>query len=71
MGEYHKYKKYRDEDWAIKVKEHNFFLLFTDAFKTNTILIESQKDKADCKHMECKYGECIHWMEATLHMEMN
>ena len=66
VGEYHKDKKYRDEDWASKVKEHNFFLPFTDAFGTNTIWVESEEDKADYAPMVCKYGECIQWDGSNL-----
>lgn len=66
VGEYHKDKKYRDEDWALKVKEYNFFLPFTDAFATNTIWVESEEDKGDFAPMECKYGECIQWDGSNL-----
>jgi hypothetical protein len=61
VGEYHKDKKYRDESWAKQVKEFNFFLPFTDAFATNTIWVESEEDKGDCK-----YGECIQWDGSNL-----
>jgi len=66
VGEYHKDKKYRDESWASKVKEHNFFLPFTDAFDTNTIWVESEEDKGDYAPMDCKYGECIQWDGSNL-----
>lgn len=66
VGEYHKDKKYRDESWASKVKEYNFFLPFTDAFGTNTIWVESEEDKGDYAAMECKYGECIKWDGSNL-----
>jgi hypothetical protein len=66
VGEYHKDKKYRDENWASKVKEFNFFLPFTDAFGTNTIWVESEEDKGDYAPMECKYGECIQWDGSNL-----
>ncbi len=66
VGEYHKDKKYRDENWAAKVKEFNFFLPFTDAFATNTIWVESEEDKGDYAPMECNYGECIQWDGSNL-----
>lgn len=61
VGEFHKDKWYRDSAWAVKVKELNFFLPFTDAFDTNTIWVESEEDKKDFTPMNCKYGEFIQW----------
>ena len=66
VGEYHKDRNYRDADWAEKVKEHNFFLPFTDAFDTNTIWVESTIDKGDYAPMNCKYGELIQWDGSNL-----
>jgi len=66
VGEYHKDKKYRDEDWASKVKEYNFFLPFTNAYDTNTIWVESEEDKGDYAPMNCNYGECIKWDGSNL-----
>ena len=66
VGEYHKDRNYRDKDWASKVKEHNFFLPFTDAFDTNTIWVESEVDKGDFAPMNCRYGECIQWDGSNL-----
>ncbi len=66
VGEYHKDRNYRDADWAKKVKEHNFFLPFTDAFDTNTIWVESEIDKGDFAPMNCKYGELIQWDGSNL-----
>lgn len=66
VGEYHKDKKYRDENWASKVKEYNFFLPFTDAFATNTIWVESEEDKGDYAPMVCNYGEVIQWDGSNL-----
>jgi hypothetical protein len=66
VGEYHKDKKYRDESWASKVKEFNYFLPFTDAFDTNTIWVESEEDKGDYAPMNCAYGECIQWDGSNL-----
>jgi hypothetical protein len=61
VGEFHKDKWYRDGDWAVQVKELNFFLPFTEAFDTNTIWVESEEDKKDFAPMNCKYGEFIQW----------
>ena len=66
VGEYHKDRNYREEDWAKKVKEHNFFLPFVDAFDTNTIWVESEEDKGDYSPLNCKYGECIQWDGSNL-----
>ena len=66
VGEFHKDKKYRDEAWALQVKEHNFFLPFTNAFDTNTIWVESEEDKGDYAPMNCEYGECIQWDGSNL-----
>ncbi len=66
IGEYHKDKNYRDANWALQVKELNFFLPFTNAFDSNTIWVESQEDKKDFTAMHCKYGECIRWDASNL-----
>lgn len=61
VGEYHRDRNYRDEDWASRVKESNFFLPFTDAFGTNTIWVESEEDKEDFSPMEVEYGQIVMW----------
>lgn len=61
VGEWHKDKWYRNGDWAVEVKEDNFFLPLTDAFDTNTIWAETEEDKGDYIPMNCKYGELIQW----------
>ena len=61
VGEYHRDRNYRDEDWASRVKESNFFLPFTDAFGTNTIWVESEEDKEDFSPMEVEYGQVVMW----------
>lgn len=66
VGEYHKDKDYRNGEWALKVKELNYFLPFTDAFDTNTIWVESEENKQDFAAMNCKYGECIQWDGSNL-----
>jgi hypothetical protein len=61
VGEYHKDKWYRNGEWAVSVKEDNFFMPLTDAFDTNTIWVETEEDKGDYIPMNCKYGEVIQW----------
>jgi len=61
VGEYHRDRNYRDEDWASRVKESNFFLPFTDAFGTNTIWVESEEGKEDFSPMEVEYGQIVMW----------
>jgi len=61
VGEFHKDKWYRDGEWAAKVREMNIFLPFTDAYDSNTIIVESKEDKKDFSPMNCKYGEFILW----------
>jgi|TARA_R110000824_G_scaffold356866_3_gene544140 ectoine hydroxylase-related dioxygenase (phytanoyl-CoA dioxygenase family) len=66
VGEFHKDKHYRDEKWAAKVKEDNFYFPFTDAFETNTIWVESEEDKGDFEPINCKYGELVRWDGSNL-----
>lgn len=66
VGEYHKDKNYRDEVWAEKVKETNYYLPFTKAYEGNTIWAESEEDKGDFKPMNCEYGECYEWDASNL-----
>jgi len=66
VGEYHKDRDYRNIDWALKVRELNFFLPFTNAFDTNTIWVESEEDKKDFAPMNCQYGEFIQWDGSNL-----
>ena len=66
VGEYHKDKNYRDEVWAEKVKETNYYLPFTKAYEGNTIWAESKEDKGDFKPMTCEYGECYEWDASNL-----
>lgn len=61
VGEFHKDKHYRHGEWAVKVKEDNFFFPMTKAFNTNTIWVESEEDKGDYSPMECDYGTIIKW----------
>lgn len=66
VGEFHKDKNYRDQQWAEIVKEDNFFVPITNAFDTNTIWVESQEDKADFSPMDCEYGSFIKWDGSNL-----
>jgi len=61
VGEYHRDRNYRDEDWASRVKESKFFLTFTDSFGTNTIWVESEEGKEDFSPMEVEYGQIVMW----------
>lgn len=66
VGEYHRDRNYRDEDWASRVKEFNFFLPFTDAFGTNTIWVESEEGKEDFSPIEVEYGQVVMWDGSNL-----
>lgn len=66
VGEFHKDKWYRDNEWAIRVKELNFFVPFTESYDTNTIWVESEEDKKDFLPMNCSYGEFIQWDGSNL-----
>lgn len=66
VGEWHKDKWYRDKEWHEEVCELNFYLPFTNAYKTNTIWVESKEDKKDFKVINAKYGEVIQWDGSNL-----
>ena len=66
VGEYHKDKWYRDNEWHEEVCEMNFYLPFTKAYGTNSICVESEEDKKDFSDMKTEYGECIRWDWANL-----
>tara|TARA_R100001510_G_C7590778_1_gene160556 strand:+ start:175 stop:819 length:645 start_codon:yes stop_codon:yes gene_type:complete len=66
VGEFHKDKNYRNEEWAEKVREINYYLPLTKAYDTNTIWAESEEDKGDFKPMNSHYGECIEWEASKL-----
>ena len=66
VGEFHKDREYRDEKWAKKVKEVNYFIPLTTASGTNTIWTESKEDKGDFKPMEAQYGEFYEWDASNL-----
>lgn len=66
VGEYHRDRNYRDENWAKKVYESNFFLPITDAYDTNTIWVESVEGKEDFKPMNAEYGQLVMWDGSNL-----
>ena len=66
VGEFHKDKNYRNEEWAEKVREINYYVPLTKAYDTNTIWTESEEDKGDFKPMNSNYGECIEWEASKL-----
>jgi len=61
VGEYHRDRDYRDNEWASQVKEVNFFLPFTKASGTNTIWVESEEGKEDFYPIISDYGKVIAW----------
>lgn len=60
-GEWRKDKYYRDEVWATRIKELNYYLPLTDTNETNTIWSESEEGKDDFSPMLLKHGECMEW----------
>ena len=66
VGEFHKDKHYRNEDWAEKVQELNYFMPLTSAYGTNTIWAETEEDKGDFKEIRANCGECIEWSATKL-----
>jgi len=66
VGEWHKDKDYRDLDWALKVKEINYYLPLTNTNTQNTIWVESEEDKGDYKPILATYGECVEWDASNL-----
>lgn len=66
VGEFHKDKYYRNQKWSDEVKELNYFLPLTKAFKSNTIWSETKEDKGDFQPIEANYGDCIEWNGSQL-----
>lgn len=66
VGEWHKDRFYRNQDWAKQVNEVNYYLPFTDTNKYNTFWVESEEDKADYKPALVNYGEILEWDGANL-----
>ena len=61
VGEWHKDKFYRKDEWSEQVKETNYYLPFTNTNEENTIWAESEEDKGDYEPMVLKYGEIMEW----------
>ena len=66
VGEFHKDKHYRNEDWAEKVQELNYFVPLTKAYGTNTIWAETEEDLGDFQEIKADYGECVEWSATKL-----
>lgn len=66
VGEWHKDKHYRNQGWAERVGEFNYFLPLTDAFGTNTVWAESKEDRGDFSPIELEYGEMARWDASNL-----
>lgn len=66
VGEFHKDKHYRNEEWANKVQELNYFLPLTKAYGTNTIWAETEEDLGDFQEIRANYGECVEWSATKL-----
>ena len=66
VGEFHKDKHYRNEEWANKVQELNYFVPLPKAYGTNTIWAETEEDRGDFKEMRANYGECVEWNASKL-----
>ena len=66
VGEFHKDKHYRNEEWANKVQELNYFLPLTKAYGTNTIWAETKEDLGDYQEIRADYGDCVEWSATKL-----
>ena len=66
VGEFHKDRHYRDEEWANKVQELNYFVPLTKAYGTNTVWAETEEDLGDFKEIRANYGECVEWNASKL-----
>ena len=66
VGEFHKDKHYRNEEWAEKVQELNYFVPLTKAYGTNTIWAETEEDLGDFQEIRANYGECVEWSATKL-----
>ena len=66
VGEFHKDRHYRDEDWANKVQELNYFMPLTKAYGTNTIWAETEEDLGDFQEIRADYGDCVEWSATKL-----
>ena len=59
-------KKYRNQEWANKVQELNYFVPLTNAYGTNTIWAETEEDLGDFQEISANYGECVEWSASKL-----
>ena len=66
VGEFHKDKNYRDEVWADKVNELNYYVPLTKAYGTNTVWAETGEDLGDFEEICSSYGECVEWEASKL-----
>ena len=66
VGEFHKDKHYRNQEWANKVQELNYFLPLTKAYGTNTIWVETEEDLGDFQEIRANIGDCIEWSATKL-----
>ena len=66
VGEFHKDKHYRNQEWADKVQELNYFVPLTKAYGTNTIWAETEEDLGDFQEISANYGECVEWSASKL-----
>ena len=61
VGSWHKDSTYRNEAWARKVREVNYFVPLTNAYDTATFWAETKEDMGDFIPVEACYGECVEW----------
>ena len=57
---------HRDSDFNHASYERNFWLPFTDTNKSNTIIIESEREKKDFKPYVLNYGQILFFDGANL-----
>ncbi len=57
---------HRDSEYSHSSKEINVYLPMTKVWDTNTIWVESERDKKDYEPMEAEYGEYYIWDGANL-----
>lgn len=66
VGEYHKDKWYRDEQWSSAVQEWNVYLPLTQAYNTSTIWAESKEDRGDYRALDARPGIFYIWDGSNL-----
>jgi hypothetical protein len=66
VGEWHKDRDYRDLDWALKVKEINYYLPFTSTNTMNTVWTETEEDLKNFQPLLANYGNCVEWDASNL-----